>query len=105
MALTPNRHIDGAGLLECLMRMPSQLIHKFLQDAPRWFFDEVAGFFQIRGSFIPVVIPFVHQDIKLSQSSTSPFPLASAFLPWSSRGLFRPIALSGGQRHRQVSFQ
>ena len=69
MALSPNRHIDGAGLLECIMRIPSDIAYRFFQDAPSWFYEEVAVFFQECGNFIPAVMPFVETDILKSPTS------------------------------------
>lgn len=63
MALSPNRHIDGSELLECLMLIPSEIGYKFFSEAPKWFFNEIAEFLQSKGTLIPSIMAFIKMDV------------------------------------------
>lgn len=69
LSLSPNRHIDGSELLQCIMRIPSDAAYRFIKEAPVWFYQEVSTYFHSCGSLVTTVMPFVELDINISKSS------------------------------------
>jgi hypothetical protein len=63
-------HLTGSGLLDYLVRLPTNIAYPVFKEAPHWFFEDLAKFFLEKHELFSVVLQFIEIDIKNSDCSS-----------------------------------